>query len=92
MDSIQIPQGRRVHVCGLAEYEPSRCRYLDANPEANVSGVPLTGEHQPPEIFRDRRSVPASVPGRAGGNSHCQAISTAEGRDALWGLPLPRPR
>ena len=23
--------------------------------------------------------------GRAGGNSHCQAISTAEGWDALWG-------
>ena len=29
---------------------------------------------------------------RAGGNSHCQAISTAKGRDAPWGLPLPRPR
>ena len=29
---------------------------------------------------------------RAGGDSHCQAIFTAQGRDALWGLPLPHPR
>ena len=39
MDSIQNPQGRGVRVRSLDETEASRSCYIDADPEANVSGV-----------------------------------------------------
>ena len=39
IDSIQNPQARGVRVRSLDENEASRSRYLDADPEANVSRV-----------------------------------------------------